>query len=162
MKRFALAALVALAVTVGVEQKASASGFGLKCSIGFSFSCRFSCNPWCSPCGYPCTYSGCGYGSYYPCFNYGGCPTGCSSYEGWASPYGYSYSHDAAPYYAPAYAAQSYDGGAYYANSYQAAPQPTVAPAYYAPQATTQQIGYYPYAYTNAYGYQAPNYWYGR
>jgi hypothetical protein len=145
MKRFAVAALVAVAVTFAAQQKASAQGgWYWKGNIGLNFS-------WDAVMGcYGCQGPSCG--------GYGGAASGYPPlYYGYygAAQNGYGYGPQP---YAQAYPAPSYAAPA-------RAQQPTApaAPAVAQQTPTTTQIGYYyyPYAYSY-YGYQAPSYWYGR
>lgn len=146
MKKFLLACVLALPMTVASTTPASAwgcgdcggcgCGFGFKIGIGFSFSFSGSC---CGSCT-PCCDTGCAYG----CGGYGGDS-------------GYSYGYGATG---------GYDGLAY-GNGY-----PTyAAPTGYAgvPMAApTQAAGYQQPSYYPNYGgfqpvnFQAPAYWYGR
>jgi hypothetical protein len=141
MKRFAVAALVAVAVTFAAQREASANcGWYWKGNIGLNFSWDAVMGTFSNPCcpsgggGYPPLY----YGYYGPTPGYGYAPQ--SYAQGYATPY----------YAAPAQA-----------------PAPAQQPATPAvqQQPTTAQVGYYyyPYSYsTYYYGYQAPSYWYGR
>jgi hypothetical protein len=140
MKRFAVAALVAVTVALASQHKASAQGgWYWKGNIGVNFS-------WDAVMG---------------CYGVQGPPTHCG-YANYAAP-------APAPYYAPAPYGYAYDASASYPGyaiqSPAAAPaQQATTPAAAQPApATTTQIGYYPYAYSYGYyGYQAPSYWYGR
>jgi hypothetical protein len=140
MKRFALAGLVALAVTFAAQQSASANcGWYWRGNVGLNLS-------WDAVMG---TFSnqGCCYG--YP----GGYP-----YPPPLPPtYGYAPAYGYAPpgYYPQPYAAPNYGTPAPPAQTPHAAPP---APAQ---QPTTTPVVYYPYSY-DYYGYQAPSYWYGR
>jgi len=140
MKRFAVASLVAVAVTFAARQEASAQcGWYWKGNIGLNLS-------WDACMGtYGCQGPGCG--------GYGGPPL-LNQYYGVAAN-GYSYGPQ--PYY-QAYAAPA--PAYYYPAPVQQPVQQHAAPAV-AQQPATTQVGYYPYSY-NYYGYQAPSYWYGR
>jgi hypothetical protein len=138
MKRFAIAAVAALALTMACHQKASAWGWQLNGNLGISLGADFKC--WCD-CPTPGCYGAAAYG--YPAYGYG------------------------PPAYAAPYAYQVGGNGQDPANSTARQPTPAAlpqAPAV-AAQPSLQQMGYYyygGYGYGNYSYYQAPSYWYGR
>ena len=136
MKKFLLACVLALPVTVlsGTPAWAWGCGFNLNLCIGVKVSCSGSCGGCCTP----CCDTGCNYGSGYGC-GYG-CDYGCNYGGGYD---GLCYGNAGYP---------TYDSGTAYARIPAAAPAPTQAAGSF-PNYGFQPVGY---------SYQAPAYWYGR